>query len=135
MIYRLLQFRRLHRELFERGEYHSLEGVGEKKDHLIALARVWGRETLIVLVPRLVVGLTGGVEHPPLGDEYWKDTRVSVPPSWKGRIFQNLFTEEEVQVEEERGIWGLAIGSVLRNFPVAALEQMEIQTPPAERVA
>ena len=91
---------------------------------MVAFARTWEKKTLIVLVARLVVGLTGGGEHLPLGDECWKDTRVSVPSSWKSRIFKNLFTEEEVQVEEDRGICGFGTGSALRNFPVAALEQM-----------
>ena len=125
LIYRLLQFRRLHPELFGQGEYRPLEGVGEKKDHLIALARVGGEKTLIVLVPRLMVGLTGGVEQAPLGEECWKDTFVSVPPSWKGRIFRNLFTGEEVQIEEEGGIWGFALRSGLRSFPVGAWAQKE----------
>ena len=102
-----------------------LEAVGEKKDHVVALARVPGKKTLIVLVPRLVVGLTGGVEHPPLGRRMLERYARFCPPFLERAGFsRNLFTEEEVQVEEERGICGLAIGSVLRNFPVGAWESM-----------
>ena len=67
LIYRLLQFRRLYPEFFVRGEYHPLEAVGEKKDHVVAFARTWEKKTLIVLVARLVVGLTGGGESSPRG--------------------------------------------------------------------
>ncbi len=125
IIYRLLEFRRHNPDLLGRGEYHPLEGVGEKKDHLVAFARLWMGKKLMVLTPRLVVGLTGGAEQPPLGEECWKDTRISVPISWKDQIFRNLFTGEEVPIEEEKGICGLALKSGLKNFPVAALEHME----------
>jgi (1->4)-alpha-D-glucan 1-alpha-D-glucosylmutase len=125
LIYRTLQARRRAPKVFSEGSYRPLEGEGEKKDHFCAFARTFQEDSFVVGVPRLVVGLLGGREEPPLGESAWKDTWVRVPEEWVGRKYRNLFTGEELGVRNgDRGA-GFFLGDLFRNFPVALLESME----------
>lgn len=121
LIYRTLNFRRHHPALFAHGPYLPLETVGMKSDHICAFARLWEEEAIIAVVPRLVVGLTGGVERPPLGEEIWKDTFLLLPPEIPSVVYKDLYTGEEMQVEKHEGGWGFRTASIFRHFPVALL--------------
>jgi (1->4)-alpha-D-glucan 1-alpha-D-glucosylmutase len=125
LIHRTLQARRRAPKIFSEGSYLPLEGEGEKKDHFCAFARTFQEDSFVVGVPRLVVGLLGGREEPPLGEAAWKDTWVRVPEEWVGRKYRNLFTGEELGVRNgDRGA-GFFLEDLFRNFPVALLESME----------
>jgi (1->4)-alpha-D-glucan 1-alpha-D-glucosylmutase len=124
LIWRTLQLRRRAPLIFSEGSYLPLEGRGEKKDHLCAFARTRGEDSIVVGVPRLVVGLLGGKEEPPLGEASWKDTWVRVPEGWVGRRYRNLFTGEELTVRNGGGGAGFPLGELFSNFPVALLESM-----------
>jgi (1->4)-alpha-D-glucan 1-alpha-D-glucosylmutase len=63
----LLRLRREHAELFRRGSYEPLAVSGSQADHVIAFARTWKRQQLIVAVARHFVPLTGGGRHWPGG--------------------------------------------------------------------
>ncbi len=76
---------------------------------------------MVVVTPRLVVGLLGGLERPPTGEEVWGDTWLSLPNEPAGSRYQNLFTGETVQAAAQANIPGLALGTVLGQFPVALL--------------
>jgi (1->4)-alpha-D-glucan 1-alpha-D-glucosylmutase len=122
---RTLQARRRAPKIFSEGIYLPLEGEGEKKDHLCAFARIFKEDSIVVGVPRLVVGLLGGREEPPLGEAAWKDTWLRVPGEWAGRKYRNLFTGEELDVRNGFRGAGFSLGDLFRNFPVALLESME----------
>jgi (1->4)-alpha-D-glucan 1-alpha-D-glucosylmutase len=99
LIHRVLDHRRRHPATYAAPSgYDPLPASGLKAEHAVAFARSGG---LVVLVPRLVVGL---------GDR-WGDTRVVVP---RGR-WTNLLTEEAVDGGD------VAAGALLRRFPVAVL--------------
>ena len=53
--------------------------AGEKADHVCAFARVHGGKQVLVVVPRLVVRLTGGQPVVPLGLERWQEARLVLP--------------------------------------------------------
>ncbi len=67
VIYQGLNFRRAHEALFGRGDYLPLEATGPHRDHVWAFARCTADEVVLVVVPRLVVRLVGGVEQPASG--------------------------------------------------------------------
>jgi (1->4)-alpha-D-glucan 1-alpha-D-glucosylmutase len=122
LIWRTLQARRGAPNIFSEGSYLPLKAEGDKKDHLFAFARTLGEDSILVGVPRLIVGLLEGREEPPLGEAPWKDTRIRVPEEWVGRKFRNLFTGEELGVRKgERGA-GFSLADLFRDFPVALLE-------------
>ena len=125
LTYRTLNFRRAHPRLFAESSYHPLEAQGEKGEHVCALARFLDKEGIIVTVPRLVVGLTGGKEQPPMEEEIWKDTWLTLPQEWGGRRFRNLFTGEECSAKKKGKDPGIPLSQVFRNFPVALLEREE----------
>lgn len=124
LIFRTLNFRRAHQPLFSRGAYLPLEAVGEKRDHLCAFARISGDEGMIVVTPRLVVGLTGGAEQPPLGERVWKDTWLILPPEWGDHVYRNLFTGESLPPKKNGQVLGLPLMEVFNNFPVALFERI-----------
>jgi (1->4)-alpha-D-glucan 1-alpha-D-glucosylmutase len=132
LIYRTLNFRREHEELFASGSYQPLEAVGEKQQHVCAFARILNqgstRQEAIIVTPRLVVGLTEGtrsssVELQPLGAKVWKETRLLLPHAKPGQSYQNLLTGEVLTVDELNGTVGLAMPSICAHFPVALLVQ------------
>jgi len=125
LIYRTLHFRRAHPRLFAEGLYLPLEAKGEKGDHVCAFARILDQEGILVIVPRLVVGLTGGKEQPPMGEEIWKDSWLTLPQEWAGRTYRNLFTGEECPAKKKGKDPGIPLSQVFRNFPVALLQRKE----------
>jgi (1->4)-alpha-D-glucan 1-alpha-D-glucosylmutase len=64
---RLLRLRRDYAELFRRGGYEPLTVSGPQADHVIAFARTWKRQQLVVAVARHFAPLTDGGRHWPAG--------------------------------------------------------------------
>ncbi len=130
VLYQGLNFRRAHKALFGRGDYLALEAAGPHRDHVCAFARCSGDDVVLVVVPRLVVRLTGGVEQPPLGLDVWAKTALLLPSHLAGRAYHNVFTGEVVLPAHARpqdtpnrswGAPGLLLGNLLERFPVALL--------------
>src|SRR5262249_11648165 len=92
VIYQGLSFRRAHKTLFGRGVYSPLGAWGRLRALGCAFARCTADEVVLVVVPRLVLRLVGGVEQPPLGLEVWGKTALLLPPPLAGRDYHNVFT-------------------------------------------
>ena len=125
--WRLLQWRRRNRELFQRGEYLRLEVEGAGARHVCAFARQLPGGTrrisqiAIVVVPRWMAQLTGSAKDSPnsaapLGPTVWEDTRVVAKEIGPGP-FENLFTGQVCQREEG----SLPVATILSDFPVCVL--------------
>jgi (1->4)-alpha-D-glucan 1-alpha-D-glucosylmutase len=121
LIYQTLNFRRAHEEVFAHGDYLPLEAVGSRRDHVCAFARCGGDSALLVIVPRLVVRLSGGVERPPLGAEVWGESRLLLPSQLSARRYRNIFTGEVLAPGSHEGTRDFFLGAVLKRFPVALL--------------
>ncbi|MHB8647176.1 MAG: malto-oligosyltrehalose synthase [Thermomicrobiales bacterium] len=121
IVSRTLDFRRTHDALFTNGFYVPLDAQGAKADHVCAFARTDGDDAAIVVAPRLVVGLTGGEERPPLGPDIWGDTWLTLPPEYAGRHYRNIFTGEELAVTDRDGTPGLLLAALCAYFPLALL--------------
>ncbi len=76
VIWRALALRARRAPLFERGRYVALPVAGEHAAHVLAFARVHEADTVLTIVPRLLLDLTARATRPPLGGEVWGDTRV-----------------------------------------------------------
>ncbi len=122
--WRSLNYRREHAELFADGAYVPLKAGGAEKDHVCAVA--WQREkrVLIVIVPRLVAGLTRQTTLQPLSVQTWGDTRLALPKKLKGENYHNIFTGETVSTLHQENRSELRLAQVLSTFPVAALESV-----------
>jgi (1->4)-alpha-D-glucan 1-alpha-D-glucosylmutase len=123
LMYQTLQFRRAHRELFLAGSYQALDAAGAQSEHICAFLRQRAEQAVVVAVPRLFVGLCGGVEQLPLGKGIWKDTSIVLPPECAGRSFRNVFTQEVVRPCECEGKPALSLAALFARFPVALLER------------
>jgi len=115
LVWKILNLRKRQPELFQRGDYVPLEVAGERAKHLLAFARRYKAQTLIVVSPRLCAQLLAGELRMPCGEEVWQDAQITVPEDVTR--FRNLFTGEKFA--REHG--GLFAKHLFHNFPVALL--------------
>jgi (1->4)-alpha-D-glucan 1-alpha-D-glucosylmutase len=116
LIWRVLEFRNRHREMFDRGNYVPLAVDGAKKEHVCAFARALKDETVIVVVPRLVASLLKE-QRLPFGQEVWEDTRLQLPGVGQ---FSNVFSGQTLDGSQNE----LPIGQILSEFPVGLLNRI-----------
>ncbi len=121
LIWMTLNYRRAQRDLFDGGDYVPLSATGPRKNHVVAFARKQGFQTVIVIVPRLILGLTRGSEVAPIGPEVWHGTLLKLPAEESDRQFHNVLTEEPITVVRQDAAPWLEMAEVLKNFPVALL--------------
>jgi (1->4)-alpha-D-glucan 1-alpha-D-glucosylmutase len=123
LVWRALNFRATQRELFDRGDYLPLSVTGERQKNVCAFARKWKERTVVIVVPRLVFGLCGGAESPPVAD-IWKDTMLQLPHARAGDLFRNVLTREMVPAIEVDKNVSLELRQAMKTFPVALLERI-----------
>jgi (1->4)-alpha-D-glucan 1-alpha-D-glucosylmutase len=121
LTHQTLTFRREHASLFAGGTYLPLDVSGAKREHVCAFARCQGEEAVLVVVPRLMVRLTGGGERPPLGPEVWGKTRLLLPSGLAGRSYRNIFTGEVLELGGVHNTPEPLVAAALGRFPVALL--------------
>lgn len=102
------------------GGYLPLRGSGQKSRHLLAFARRWNDQWLVVVVPRLYAQLLEYKRHLPCGKDIWQDTRVELPEVIKTK-FRNLLTGERIDPVEANAAVGLRVSELFRIFPLALL--------------
>ncbi|HET9605836.1 MAG TPA: malto-oligosyltrehalose synthase [Nitrospira sp.] len=119
-----LEYRRLHPELFQQGEYLPLECGGSKKQHVCAFARLYQHKALVVVVPRLVATLHPDGKHPPMGPSVWEDTWIAAPPWPTLGEFRHLLTGEIMSAESLNGRKVLPLARVLNHAPAALLDRL-----------
>ena len=100
LIARLLDLRRSRPELFERTAYAPLGALGDKARHVLSFVR----DHMVVVVPRLLIGLGG----------HWAGTSLELP---RGR-WRNVLTGDEVD-----GGAPIELDGLLEKFPVAVLAE------------
>lgn len=114
LIYRALQARQSHQELFRRGGYQRLTVLGSLKSHVVAFARDLGDTRAIAIVPRFLTSLIKEGEFP-LGEQVWHETRIVQPPGTSS-VWQDAITGQEIRGEDT--LW---LKEILTHFPVALL--------------
>jgi (1->4)-alpha-D-glucan 1-alpha-D-glucosylmutase len=119
---RALACRREFPAVFDAGEYVPLAATGSRRDRVVAFARRLADQEVIVVVPRLVAGLTrdGAL---PMGD-VWGDTRLDLADA-EGVRYQDVFTGETIVAQDAH----LRLTDVLSAFPVALLTRESRLTP------
>jgi (1->4)-alpha-D-glucan 1-alpha-D-glucosylmutase len=94
---RLLQFRRQHVALFQRGEYLPLTPNGAFAECCISFARQLGDQWIIVVAPRL----SSRLGFPPIGG-IWQDTTLEIPETLSLEHAHDLFTCRPVPAQDRR---------------------------------
>ncbi|MBI5576689.1 MAG: malto-oligosyltrehalose synthase [Deltaproteobacteria bacterium] len=115
-----LNFRRLHRELFQAGSYIPLGASAGKKEHVLSFARERNGFWVIAAVPRLMTRLAPPGEFP-LGRKTWGAQGGLLLPVESPVRWTDVFTGETMDATQEAGKKLLALDRVFESFPVAIL--------------
>ena len=107
---RLLRSRRDHADLFLHGSYLPLATTGAHAESCVAFAREHAGAWLIVLVPRI----SSRVGFPPVGT-LWQDTAVALPEGTIGAAAVDIFTGQELQLNNH----ALKVAEAMATLPVA----------------
>ena len=94
---RLLQFRREHVDLFQRGDYLPLAATGTFAECCVSFARRLGDQWIVVIAPRL----SSRIGFPPIAEQ-WKDTTLEFPETLSLEHAHNLFTCRKLHHESRR---------------------------------
>lgn len=122
LTYKALNFRRKNRELFDKGEYISLDVIGERSDNVCTFARRLGSKIAIVVVQRFLTKLIPHADILPFGTEAWKDSFITIPFAEEGKKYLNIFTGEMVTVKNNDGAMALYLSEVFVNSSIALME-------------
>jgi (1->4)-alpha-D-glucan 1-alpha-D-glucosylmutase len=118
VIWKALQQRAQHPDLYSDGEFLTLDVRGKRAEHISAFARRLQKVWSVIVVPRWLA--RAGFPLPPQGPgKFWGDTTIQLPKAapteWK-----NAFTNEVVQSQKKNGS-SLIRMEDLAQFPVALL--------------
>jgi (1->4)-alpha-D-glucan 1-alpha-D-glucosylmutase len=125
LIYKALNYRSKNREIFEKGEYLTIEVMGEKANNVCAFARRIGNSIVQVIAPRLFTGLIQQQENLPFGKEIWQDSFIVLPFDVPGARYHNIFTGETLTAVMYKGATVLYLSEIISVFPVALLERID----------
>jgi (1->4)-alpha-D-glucan 1-alpha-D-glucosylmutase len=121
LTWKTLTLRRERSELFREGDYLPLSVGGAMADRVCAFARRFRDQEVLVVIPRLYVGLVGGKDREqPLDKVVWKDTFLELPER-QDTIYVNILTRETVTPQNGEAAATLLLADVLRYVPVALL--------------
>ena len=112
---RLLQFRREHVGLFQRGEYLPLGASGTFAECCVSFARRLGDQWIVVIAPRL----SSRIGFPPIA-ERWKDTMLEFPETLSLEHAHNLFTCRKLHHEGRV----VAVADTLSILPFAVITNL-----------
>jgi (1->4)-alpha-D-glucan 1-alpha-D-glucosylmutase len=107
--------------VFLDGEYVPLQAEGERKDNVVAFARVFENQSVVVVVPRLIVNLLGEKTCVPAGREVWQETAIALPERLAAHRFTNILTRKESERAALTGAAQLMVADALQVLPVAIL--------------
>jgi (1->4)-alpha-D-glucan 1-alpha-D-glucosylmutase len=111
--------------LFRSGSYDPLSAGGEHSDHIVALARRDGTDSVVVVVPRLTARLTGFAGRLPLGQSTWGDTWIWLNHPGLEGVYTDRFSGLRIATELRDGIPVLPAGALFGSLPVAMLKREE----------
>jgi (1->4)-alpha-D-glucan 1-alpha-D-glucosylmutase len=119
LTWRLLALRRERADWFARAGYLPLQARGEHARRVCAYARTGEGARLAVVVPRLWLDLVPDGDAWPLGP-LWGDARILLPEGVAA--WRNVLTDEEGSVRTGERARSVALGEILRTFPLALLD-------------
>ncbi len=117
--WKALTLRQQQPRLFLNGDYLPLNVQGPKAKHLLAFARRYEGNELIVVIPRLCAKLFSGDVGSYASQDWWNETGVELPPRSQKRTYRNVFTAEHLNPSRERSL--LQADALFVEFPLALL--------------
>jgi (1->4)-alpha-D-glucan 1-alpha-D-glucosylmutase len=123
LIYRVLNYRKANRELFDHGEYLPVEAPGVRARNLCAFARRAGGRSIIAIAPRFPLTLAPEPGQAPLGERAWLNTSLKLPEGEAGS-YRNVITGESLDSTEQAGGAVISLAQIFASAPVALLEKV-----------
>ena len=111
----LLQLRRGHGDLFERGEYLPLHTSGTFAESCISFVRRLGDNWIAVIAPRL----SSRIGFPPIR-EAWQDTAIQFPETFSLKDAHDLFTCQPIRLQKRQ----VPVRDVLSALPFAVITNL-----------
>jgi (1->4)-alpha-D-glucan 1-alpha-D-glucosylmutase len=115
VIWRALQLRRAHRELFARGDYVAATVTGERSRHVVAFGRRNGNAGVVALCGRLFASLGLEPGMAPVGEPVWRDTAVALPFVPTHARLTDVLSGETIDAPSG----GLAVAAAFERLPLA----------------
>ncbi|MGK7397480.1 MAG: malto-oligosyltrehalose synthase [Candidatus Cyclobacteriaceae bacterium M3_2C_046] len=112
-LYKSLQARRKHNDIFNQGKYIPLRFGGKHNWHAVGYIRQYRDQWMMVIIPRHLVLLINPGDFPLA--EVWEDTYAILPAQGPNH-WENIFTGEKTKNGDK-----FEIGEVLSRFPIALL--------------
>jgi (1->4)-alpha-D-glucan 1-alpha-D-glucosylmutase len=120
VVWRLLRLRRRLPALFAGGEYVPIPVEGAKAAHVFAFARTHADTAIVVVVPRLVFGLTVSESLPVLEDTGWNDTALILPPHVSGETFVDVLDgKKSLTVRTSTSARRATVATLFEDIPVS----------------
>ncbi|MEJ2617823.1 MAG: hypothetical protein P8Z35_22905, partial [Ignavibacteriaceae bacterium] len=114
IIYKSLQVRNDNPEIYNEGNFISLETGGKFKDNLIAFARNFEDNIIITLAPRFLTDLIRE-NTLPISTDVWNDTYIKLNKIKQSPLKNNL-TGETFEKKDR-----ILVGELFKNFPFGLL--------------
>ena len=111
----LLQLRRGHADLFERGEYLPLHASGTFAECCVSFVRRLDDDWIAVIAPRL----SSRIGFPPIG-EAWQDTAIQLPETFSLKDAHDLFTCQAIRHQKRQ----VGVRDVLSALPFAVITNL-----------
>ena len=116
LMYKLLNFRRDHANLFAEGDYIPLRGDGTAARQICAFARRQGQLWIVAIAPRLIGEMVRRAGAP-LGEAAWGASTLALPGGAPA-AWQDVVSGERIATATGNA---LRLGEALRHFPVSLL--------------
>lgn len=119
IVMQTLRFRNRHADLFRDGEYLRINSGGKQADHLLAFARRYGTQFVLIAIPRLTMALLQGGESGFLQD-IWRDTWLVLPQDAPLQYLE-IFSQCHLQTKKVEGEVRLPAAELFEFFPFVLL--------------
>lgn len=120
----LLQHRKAHPELFSYGEYIPLDPYGEKSDHICGFQRKYGRQSLMVTVPRFLSRLIQSPSSFPPASQLWGETVFTLVDNDAEAHYRDILTGNTVSPNKTGKQCTVSASELFQDLPFAILERM-----------
>lgn len=120
VIYKILNFRREHQELFHAGGYQALYASAKFRENVCAFARRLNDQWVIAVVPRLLARVLSPGQLP-VGESAWENETIRLPGAAPD-LWRNVLTGETLAIEPAQNTHKrLSLAETFKSCPVTVL--------------
>lgn len=115
VVIQTLRFRNQYDALFREGDYLQINSHGPQLTNLVAFARKYASQWVIIVVPRLTLSWQNKE-----GSDFWQDTCLELPVDAPAEYIE-LFSQNHIATQEGKH---LPVSEIFKFFPFAILSAL-----------